>query len=130
MNANQHAQEAQRFLQHAELFLVESDSLARAEMFWCAAAHIVKALAVQRGWDNNSHNDLFNCAFKMKATIGYQDAPDHFGEADRLHKHMYHGLMKRRALNDAETTVRNFINRIADAVSADAPDDAMPPAQS
>ena len=128
MDANQHAQEALRFLQRAELFTAESDSLARAEMFWCAAAHIVKALAVQRGWNNNTHNELFDCVGQINRAIGYPEAYADFGEADRLHRHMYQGLMTRRALYDAENTVRNFVNRIAAAVNASTPADQTPPA--
>lgn len=118
MDTNQHAQEAQRFLQRAGLFTAESDSLARAEMLWCAAAHIVKALAVQRRWNNNSHDELFDCVGKIHGAIGYPEAYGHFTEADRLHRHMYQGHMERRALDDAETTVRHFVNRIANAISA------------
>ena len=130
MNANQHAQEAQRFLQRAGFFTAESDSQARSEMFWCAAAHIVKALAAQRGWDNNTHNELFDCALQINRAIGYPDAFVHFGEADKLHKHMYQRNMTRRDMDIAEAKVRNFVNRIAAAVNAYAPADETPPAAS
>lgn len=124
MNTNQHVQESQRFLERAGIFTTASDSPARAEMFWCAAAHITKALAVQRGWQNSNHRELFGCADKIDAEIGYPDARAHFGQASELHKHMYQGHMTRRSLSVAETKIRHFVNRIAAAVNAYASDTA------
>ena len=99
-------------------------------MLWCAAAHIVKALAMQRGWHNSRHDELFDCAGRINDAIGYPEAYAHFGEADRLHRHMYQGHMSRRAFDDAEVKVRQFVNRIAEAVSAYARDKGTPTAES
>ena len=113
MNEHDHVQEARRFLQRAGLFTAEQDQLARSEMLWCAAAHIVKALAVQRGWRNRSHSDLLEVADKISSVIAYPDACSHFSAADQLHKNMYQGFMTRHQVESAAGRVIQFVNRIA-----------------
>lgn len=122
MNERDHLMAAFRFLQLAADLTVERDALARSEMLWCAAAHAVKAIAVQQKWDNNMHEDLFDCARKLSRTIVYPDAISDFYEADSLHRNMYRGHLSRRALMAAEAKVRRFVNRVVDAV-----DDYVPP---
>ena len=127
MDEHDHIRASLRFLQHAELFIAEQDDLARSEMLWCAAAHSVKAFAVQRGWHSHSHNDLFVVADKIHAEIGYRDADAHFSSAASLHNNMYRRFMTPRRMVAEEARVREFVNRIANAVNAYAPDDAAMP---
>lgn len=130
MDEHDHIRASLRFLQHAALFITEQDDLARSEMLWCAAAHSVKAFAVQRGWHNDSHDDLFDVAGRINGEIGYSDAYAYFSSAASLHNNMYRGFMNRQRLAAEESKVRHFVNRIAAAVSAYAPDDGTPPAES
>ena len=126
MNEHDHVLAALRFLQLADTLTIADDPLARSEMLWCAAAHIVKAIAVQRKWDNNQHELLFDCARRIVGTIGYPDAISDFYDADNLHRNMYRGHMSRRAMINAEAKVRRFIGRVADAASNYTPDDEIP----
>ena len=130
MDEHDHIRASLRFLQHAGIFTAEHDALARSEMLWCAAAHSVKAFAVQRGWRNDSHDDLFDVAGRINGEIGYPSAYFHFNAAGNLHRNMYRGFMDSRQLASDESHVREFVNRIANAVNAYAPDGATPPAQS
>ena len=116
MNEHDHARAAFRFLQLADTLTIEQDALARSEMLWCAAAHIVKAIAVQREWDNARHEELFDAARKIHGAIGYPDAISDFYSADSLHRNMYRGSMTEVALREAEGKVRRFVSRVADAV--------------
>ena len=116
MDADEHIEEAFRFLQRARLFTAAADDLARSEMLWCAAAHIVKAVAVQRGWRNDSHNDLFDVAARLNRAIGYPAALPNFRAASRLHSNMYRRFMQPHRLDAEEVKVRRFVNRIAGAI--------------
>ena len=127
MDEHDHIRASLRFLQHAGLFIAEQDDLARSGMLRCAAAHSVKAFAVQRRWRSDSHNELFVVADKINAEIGYSDADAHFSSAASLHNNMYRRFMDRRRMAVEEAKVRRFVNRIANAVNAYAPDDAAPP---
>ena len=131
MDEHDHIRASLRFLQHAALFITEQDDLARSEMLWCAAAHSVKAFAVQRGWPpNHSHNGLIGAADRINGEIGYSDAPAHFSSAASLHNNMYRGFMSRQRLAAEESKVRHFVNRIAAAVNAYALAEETPPAAS
>ena len=121
MDAHDHIRASLRFLQHAGLFDAEQDALARSEMLWCAAAHSVKAFAVQRGWHNDSHDDLFNVAYRINGEIGYSEASAYFNSAASLHNNMYRGFMSRQRLVEEEAKVTEFVNHIAAAVNAYAP---------
>ena len=116
MDVDEHIEEAFRFLQRARLFTAAPDDLARSEMLWCAAAHIVKAVAVQRGWRNDSHNDLFDVAARINRTIGYPQALAHFRSASSLHSNMYRRFILPHRLDTEEAKVRRFVNRIAGAI--------------
>ncbi len=127
MDEHGHIRASLRFLQHAGLFSTDQDALARSEMLWCAAAHSVKAFAVQREWRNESHDDLFEVAGRINGEIGYLDAYFHFNAAGNLHRNMYRGFMNSRRLANDEAHVIYFVNRIADAVSAYVSDAETPP---
>ena len=116
MDADEHIEEAFRFLQRARLFTAARDDLARSEMLWCAAAHIVKAFAVRRGWRNDNHNDLFDVAARINRTIGYPQALAHFRSASSLHSNMYRRFILPHRLDAEEVKVRRFVNRIAGAI--------------
>ena len=118
MSPQAHVEAALRFLQLADLFTLEHDPLARSEMLWCAAAHIVKAVAVMQRpiWSNRSHNDLFDAAAGMTDTLGFSGAYNDFCIADRLHQNMYEGFMRDKEIAESERVVRRFVNRLAEAV--------------
>ncbi|MCE2499529.1 MAG: hypothetical protein J4G13_01535 [Dehalococcoidia bacterium] len=117
MNQYDHTRAAFRFLQLADTLTIEQDKLARSEMLWCAAAHIVKAIAVQREWDNDRHEEIFDAARKIHGAIGYPDTISDFYNADNLHRNMYRGSMSEAGIREAEGKVRRFVNRVADAVN-------------
>lgn len=126
MDVHDHIRAAFRFLQLADTLTIEQDPLAKSEMLWCAAAHIVKAIAVQREWDSDKHEDLFESARKIPGATGYSDAISDFYNADDLHRNMYRGFMSHRALMAAEAKVRRFVNRVADAVNDYFPSNGAP----
>ena len=119
MDSQAHVRAALRFLLIADSFTVERDLLAKSEMLWCAAAHIVKALAIiQRPrWPNRSHDDLFRAAGRAASFLGEPGVEDDFRAAVRLHRNMYEGFMGRRAIANAERRVRRLVNRIDDYIT-------------
>ena len=114
MEAHDHCRAAFRFLQLAELFTIEQDPLAKSEMLWCAAAHIVKAVAKQEGWENRTHEQLFDAAAGINDALGIPGAYSDFSTAHRLHQNMYEGFMRDDEIADAESRVCRFVNRVAE----------------
>ncbi len=117
MNEHSHVRAAFRFLQLADFFTIEQDALAKSEMLWCAAAHIVKAVAVQNGWDNRSHDQLFDAASGINDDLSIPGVYSNFYAAQRLHQNMYAGFMQDSEIAAAEIRVRQLVNRVAGAVT-------------
>lgn len=119
MDSQAHVRAALRFVQLADAFPVEQDSLARSEMLWCAAAHIVKAIAkTQRPrWPNRSHDDLFRAAERVAGLLSEPRVEDDFKAAGRLHRNMYEDFMGRRAIANAERRVRRLVNRVVEHIT-------------
>ena len=116
MNKHEHVQAECRFLAIAGTLDTDRDPLAKSEMLWCAAAHVAKAIAVQERWDNWGHDELFDVAGKVIRHLEYADAFRDFSATDRLHKNMYQGNLSVGEILEAESKVRRFVNRVADAV--------------
>ena len=117
MNKHEHVQAAFRFLEIADTTDTDRDALAKSEMLWCAAAHVAKAIAIQEHWDHWGHNELFDVAGKIIRHVGYPDAFRDFSVADRLHKNMYQGNLSVGEIVESESKVRQFVNRVANAVN-------------
>ncbi len=57
-----HRAVSDRFLDHAQDELDGGDLLQASEKAWGALAHYVKAIAEERGWENDSHSDVMAIA--------------------------------------------------------------------
>lgn len=115
-----HIRAAFRFLELADAFDVDQDALAKSEMLWCAAAHIVKAVVIQQRWRNlshRSHEQLFDAAAEINDVLGIPGAYSDFNIADRLHRNMYEGFMRVDEIADAERRVSGFVNRVANSTT-------------
>ena len=117
MNKHDHLRAAFRFLQLAGVFTIEQDALAKSEMLWCAAAHIVKSVAVQEGFPSRSHQQLLDAASDINDILGYVGAYSDFYAANSLHQNMYSGFMSDRQLTVNEERVNQFVNYVAEAIT-------------
>ena len=119
MSATAHIRAASRFLQLANSFSFERDPLAKSEMLWCAAAHIMKAIAVtqQPNWPNLSHADLLAIATRIGALWSEPTIEDDFNAAERLHRNMYEGFMRRRSFANTERRVRRLVNHVTERIT-------------
>lgn len=120
MTHGDHISAAFRFLELAGALSIEQDALAKSEMLWCAAAHVVKAVVIQQQWRNlshRSHEQLFDAAVEINDVLGIPGAYSDFNIADRLHRNMYEGFMRADEIADAEPRVREFVNRVSNAIT-------------
>ena len=92
MNPQEHIAAALDFLALADSPMAQENRLLRSELLWCAAAHAVKAFAKRRGWQNSSHDDLFDVAKRLSDTVDVR-IERWFHHASHLHRNMYEGDM-------------------------------------
>ena len=113
MNPQEHIAAALDFLQLADEPVAGHRTLLRSELFWCAAAHAVKAIAKQQNWPNQSHDDLSNVIARLSRTHNDPRLTEWFKEAGRLHRNMYEGNMRQQAMTNAQTQTRRLVHHLA-----------------
>lgn len=62
---SRHAELSSQLLEHARIELQGGDTIQAAEKAWGAVAHFVKAIAVARGWPNETHRHLLSNARRL-----------------------------------------------------------------
>ena len=116
MNPQEHIAAALDFLALAEDSPVaQQNRLLRSELLWCAAAHAVKAVAKRRGWQNSSHDDLFDVAQRLSTTVDVR-IRRWFHLANLLHRNMYEGEMDEEEITVAQGQVRRLVHRLVGLV--------------
>ena len=109
MNPQEHIAAALDFLYLSEDSpAAQQNRLLRSELLWCAAAHAVKAFAKCRGWQNSSHDDLFDVAQRLSTTVDVR-IRRWFRQANLLHRNMYEGDMGEQEIAIAQGQVRRLI---------------------
>ena len=95
--------------------VAQQNRLLRSELLWCAASHAAKAVAKRRGWQNSSHDDLFDVANRLSTTVDVRIGR-RFRQANLLHRNMYEGGMGEREIAIAQGHVRRLLQRLAAVV--------------
>lgn len=112
MTPQEHIAAALDFLVLAEDSpIAQQNRLLRSELLWCAAVHTVKAVAKRRGWQNSSHDDLFDVAQRLSTTADVRIRRC-FRQANLLHRNMYEGGMGEREIAIAQGQVRRLVQRL------------------
>ena len=109
MNPQEHIATALDFLALADDSPVaQQNRLLHSELLWCAAAHAVKAVAKRRGWQNSSHDDLFDIANRLSTTVDVRIGR-RFRQTNLLHRNMYEGEMDEQEIAIAQGQVRRLV---------------------
>ena len=111
-----HRAVSDRFLGHAQEELDKGDLLQASEKAWGALAHYVKAIAEERGWENDSHADVMRTAQGLvKAT----DAPRRQGRRLRsarlLHVNFYEDELDTDQVQDGIDDTRELLAALKEA---------------
>ena len=116
MNPQEHIAAALDFLALADSSIAQHNRLLRSELLWCAAAHAVKAVAKRRGWQNSSHDDLFNIIGHLAGSIDVR-IEIWFRQANLLHRNMYEGGMGEQEIFIAQRQVRRLVRLLKGVVN-------------
>ena len=107
-----HAEISDRLLRQAMSELEEGDTIQASEKAWGAMAHFVKSVAVERGWEHETHRDVNRCARRLvMLTSDVRRNATRLGLANALHQNFYEDWF------DADT-VRDGIEDVGDLVAA------------
>lgn len=111
MNPQEHIAVALDFLALADGLIAHQNRLLRSELLWCAAAHAVEAVAKRRGWQNRSHDDLFDVIGHLAGSLDVR-IEVWFRHASHLHRNMYEGDMIDGDIARYQRSVRRLVQRL------------------
>ena len=112
-----HIETAAEFLGKAYDYLDDGDLLQASEKGWGAAARMIKAVAEERGWQHNSHGNLYRAVDRLVGELADEELEDLFRSAGELHRNFYEGWMTEEAVARGLSDVVDFVRRLDDALS-------------
>ena len=109
MNPGEHRAAALEFLELTGHSIAVQNRLLLSELLWCAAVHSLKSVAKQRGWRNNSHDDLFEVTGRLARELNDHSLRRRSRTASRLRRNMHEGGMSDAALARCRRRVRQLV---------------------
>ena len=114
LTADGHAQISRRFLAQAKTHLEEHDRLQAGEKIWGAAAHALKAIGEQRGWDHDGHVNVIDIGEHLGREFGLE-SPFHryLNSAGAVHKNFYNNKRSDDSLRLDLADVEALVDELA-----------------
>lgn len=112
MQAEEHIQTAQDFLEKSDQYFADGDKLQGSEKLWGAAAHAILAVARIRGRRVGSHRRLREMADTLSRETGEPLIAADFDAAERFHANFYHDYMTDYDIDTERPAVRRLVRRV------------------
>ena len=112
-----HDVHSERLMRHAEEKLAEGDRLQASEKVWGAVAHRLKAIAERRGWEYNTHAQVYRIIKRLSAERGNRQISVLFSAAKGFHQNYYIDAMHLEELNDEMENVKELLRLLEQADS-------------
>ncbi len=107
-----HAAMSRRFIDHAREELRKGDRLQASEKLWGAAAHALKAVAIQRGWQHTDHRNIHRIAIQLGNEFARPDFETKIRVANSFHVNFYENLEEAdsisRGIDEVESLVADL----------------------
>ena len=107
-----HVAMSHRFIDHAKAELRRGHRLQASEKVWGAAAHALKAIAIQRGWHHSSHINIIDIGEQLAREFNRDDFSGHVNTADSMHKNFYENNRRAGAILSAINDVESFVAKL------------------
>ena len=88
-DVDDHMAMSRRFIGHARDELRKGDRLQASEKLWGAAAHALKAVAIQRGWQHMEHRNIHDIAIQLGHEFQRPDFEATIHVANSFHVNFY-----------------------------------------
>ena len=110
---------AKDFLDRSKTYLVTGDLHQASEKGWGAAAHMVKAIALTRGWDYESHDHFDSVVNNARAYYRQPDLRVWGRSAQTLHRNYYRhpSLLDPEIIGADIQDVESFIGAVEPLIS-------------
>ncbi len=107
-----HVNQSRTFLAQAFKELGSGDHRQASEKGWGAAAQIVKAVAVERGWEHSRHRQLRLAVAKLGEETDSVEIGRWFAMAEALHANFYEGWLDEATLKDYLDNVGMLVRQL------------------
>ena len=107
--ADEHAALSRRFVRQAQEEFDKGDRLQASEKAWGAAAHAVKAVAGERGWNSNTHRLLFDIVDQIARDVDSTELRALFHAANSLHQNFYENWQPDGLVQDGINQVKTLV---------------------
>ena len=108
----EHLRISRQFLRQAQDEFAKGDRLQASEKAWGAAAHAVKAVAQQRGWQHDGHRYLFDAIERVYRETGNPEFRDLFRIANSLHTNFYENWQSESLVQDGIERVEVLLKKL------------------
>ena len=107
-----HTDTSRMMMGQAAVALADGDSLQASDKGWSAAAHGVKAIAEERGWEHEDIADLFRVVRRLADEAGQPDMHTLFMGIIVLHTNIYEGWLGDEDVADSLEDVRRLLDML------------------
>jgi len=107
-----YAAASRELLEKAQEALTEGDLRQASEKGWGAAAQIAKAVAARRGWQHQSHADLFTAVRQLATETEDNRLRELMNAANGLHYNFYENWLPADLVQTGLDQVREFVQRM------------------
>ena len=111
-----HVQMSHRLLEQARQELNLGDRIQASEKAWGAAAHILKAIAIQRGWRHYSHPNVIAVGSHIVSELGRDDLGRCLVMANQMHRNFYENDVGRYLIGVVIGDVETFVAEMEDVL--------------
>ena len=112
MSAEKYLDLSRKYLGQAREILGKGDYSKAGEMLWGATAEMVKALALHRGIELNSHGEIWEYIAKLSDETGDREILKLFHVANGLHTNFYENWMPPRVVEEDAKFVEALIEKL------------------
>ncbi len=109
MLTQDHAMTAQDFLTASDREFAAGDVLQASEKLWGAAAHVITAVAKQRGLDHGTHRAMINSARQIADEVDDERLRSGILAAQHFHSNFYNGTMEPEDVEYARPLVHRYV---------------------
>ena len=113
-SADDHMAISRGFVDHARNELRLGNNLQASEKVWGAAAHAIKAIAIERGWRHEKHGYLFDIVSHIAKEFDRPDFSDKMAIAGFYHRNFYENEFGEDGIDRATNTIEQFVTELDD----------------
>ena len=118
-NSNKYIEINGKYLKDAKELIEKKDYMQASEKYWGAAATIIKAVALKRGEELQSHGEIYKFINKLVEELSDDELLPLFASARELHTNFYENWLPAENVIKYGKSVEKFVKKLEPLTIAD-----------